>query len=127
MFAKQETFDRVVSHLRQQGEPAFTVKASGVSCRYRLPRGDKVLACAVGCLIPDDQYLEDIEGAGVKYVMANFSLSLPAIYEHDMNLLEDLQSAHDWWAGSAVLRNVEEQLESVARKHGLTYTPPTPS
>ena len=46
----QEAFDRMLSHLRKQRQPA--VSDSG-SCRYRTSAG---LKCAVGALIPDDSY-----------------------------------------------------------------------
>jgi hypothetical protein len=47
-YSAQEVFDFVVRFLRKQGKPATTYSA----CRYRTSDG---LACAVGCLIPNDE------------------------------------------------------------------------
>lgn len=57
----QEIFNTVAAHLLRQGR-----KAEGYGtqpgCAYRSNDGDK---CAVGCLIPDDDYSIELEGAVV--------------------------------------------------------------
>lgn len=54
----QEVFDTVAVHLLDQGEPARR-NAGGTGCAYRGVGG---LKCAVGCLIPDEDYDAIIEG-----------------------------------------------------------------
>ena len=99
----QEAFDKVVKHLRRQGERA----TDGSKCCYRTNEG---LMCAVGCLIPDSLYTPHIEGVAIDCcidVVENKSgLHIPdvvravsRITDHlaglDFNLLEALQWTHD--------------------------------
>jgi hypothetical protein len=78
----QETFDRVVTHLRTQGRPAMSI---GGTCAYLTAEG---LKCAAGCLVPEGSRLQ--EGtkiiSQVDYGMA--PLKFPA-------LIGELQRAHD--------------------------------
>lgn len=85
-------------------------------CKYRAPSG---LKCAVGCLIPDELYTKNIEGAclnqpnGPEYdelvkVLAQCELT-------NLNLLEKLQFIHDElavgkWRGAfeALKENLKE-------------------
>lgn len=54
----------IKDHLIEQGEQSASTDADGDElCRYRLLKDGKVLACAVGCLIPDKYYSEELEGA----------------------------------------------------------------
>jgi hypothetical protein len=52
---KHEIFAHVVAHLKSQGKKA----KEGEMCKYRTSDG---LKCAVGCLIDDDRYSQDMEG-----------------------------------------------------------------
>ena len=56
---KREMFDRVKAHLLKQNEKAMVETEDGIACRYRGPEG---LTCAIGCLIPDDEYVGTFEG-----------------------------------------------------------------
>lgn len=85
---KQETFNRVVNHLRQQGHRAFDSEA--LHCVYfNQKTGDK---CAAGCLIPEDKYDSSFEGR---------SIDCPKIArilkeeKHDLFLVRGLQIIHD--------------------------------
>jgi len=92
----QEIFDKVINHLLQQGGPALNYNYDDDhKCRYRSNNG---LKCAVGCLIPDDQYDPLMEGMGV---IVTFPSSDPLnnwiakYYEPHRHLLGALQSLHD--------------------------------
>lgn len=91
----QTLFNTVATHLLTQSAKSI----SNRECRYR---GDDGLSCAAGCLIPDDQYDQTLEGSGVGHrkVLA----VLEGIVEpEDIDLLRDLQLVHDydpvrqWW------------------------------
>lgn len=67
MLTVTEVYWKVRNHLLSQGERSVDIyyyedseEVEGM-CRYRLKAGDKTLMCAVGCLIPDDQYQESFE------------------------------------------------------------------
>ena len=108
---KQETFDRVVAHLRAQGRRSQWVQDGYTVCRYRTPEG---LQCAAGCLIPDERYSEDLEGNGVETLMEFFTE-----LGHDVKLVAHLQEVHDF--------NPPEKWETalfrVADQFHLQYTP----
>lgn len=109
----QSVFNKVVTHVVQQGRPAIKCDGEGVaySCRYRLPlEDDTVLMCAVGCLIPDSAYSDTIEGVSVDAgdnmgpdpMLATLSAAFPDTppewLENDApprRLLRKLQKAHD--------------------------------
>lgn len=58
--------EKIRDHLIAQGEPAVQrtgPRLADTKCMYRLPReGQAPLMCAVGCLIDDTHYSEQIEG-----------------------------------------------------------------
>lgn len=110
---KQETFDTVVEHLRQQGRPAWD--RGGTACLYRTSQG---LKCAVGCLIPDELYEARFEGVSLtnQKVLQHILRDLG----HDVNLLIELQMIHDGMHSS----NWESEWKTLAFKHDLVYTAP---
>lgn len=66
-------------------------KGSFAACLYRTPDGH---ACAVGCLISDDDYTPELEGLGtIEDLIDNDYIAKPpkALY----NFLIDAQLAHD--------------------------------
>jgi len=95
-----QIFDRVSEHLLTQkakslGLKVNTGQATSTFCKYR---GDQGRSCAVGCLISDEYYSEDLEGGAsytpaVKWAVAN-SLKIP-FREVPDTLLEKLQTIHD--------------------------------
>ena len=105
----QEIFNRVRDHLLTQGEIS---SRTGVNCAYR---GENGMSCAVGCLIPDELYLEAMEGAEVpmrtpkipdgvspnptddaKIILDQVLTKLGFLHESDERyLLGDLQLLHD--------------------------------
>ena len=66
---KQEIFDKVATHLLNQGEKSM----NGLECAYR---GGYGMSCAIGCLIPNEKYTAGMEKMGLRN---------PAI----VNVLED--------------------------------------
>ena len=96
---RQATFDRVATHLMTQGHKALLpdhmqIKRSDGKysniCAYRTPSGD---TCAAGCLIPEEQYRPELEQTDLCDVIPQ----VPALQEHDKDLLARLQEVHDCW------------------------------
>lgn len=117
MATKQETFDAVVTHLRQQNARAMD-KYEG--CAYR---GDNGTKCAAGCLIPDDKYSKELEGRSMYSNVCGEEKITDAgrlIVElgHDIDLVYELQLMHDGHDPE----NWENEFKLIAKKHGLTYT-----
>lgn len=106
----QEIFDTVVTHLYTQGKQAADGKNR---CQYRTDAG---LKCAVGCLIPDDQYDPAMEGATVD----TLGSLLPSYLHPHMRLLIELQGVHDApssWKDKVAMAG---SLRLIARKEGLS-------
>ncbi len=114
--AKQDTFDTVVAHARKQGCKAETnADARNVrECRYRMPCGKK---CFVGILIPEDMYDPEFEGDSPEGGLLS---TLLEELGHNVQLCLDLQQVHD----NCDVAKWERELENVAEKHKLVYTPP---
>lgn len=101
---KQELFDKVATHLLTQNAKSL----DDDSCQYRNPEG---LACAVGCLIPEDEYTPQIERLSVaelygyhndilgeyqeRRLMLAILLSAAGVKEGHLELLRELQIIHD--------------------------------
>lgn len=83
---KHEVFDYVARHLMKQKRKSF-VNVEKETCAYRSFDG---ITCAVGCLIDDDEYSEDIEGNTWHSLVARGSVS-----PKHQQLLRRLQILHD--------------------------------
>ena len=81
----QQAFDIVVTHLFTQKKPA---RDHNGSCKYKTDGG---LMCAVGCLIPDDEYKEHFEGKTVVSIYEQ----LPFLRSVSIELLARMQTIHD--------------------------------
>lgn len=108
----QEAFDKVCKHLLAQMKKAKRPNSTGdlVWCAYR---GQDNLMCAVGCLIPDDEYFPDMENVSLNDIRDKVS-SLQTV---SLGLLIDLQNIHDKydterWKGL---------LKQLAHNRGLTF------
>lgn len=105
----QEAFEKMVLHLRKQGAKATVVPGRGLSsCMYRAPNGFR---CAVGCLIPDDEYSPDFERASVSCIVGK----VPSLDGVSMNLLIAMQHVHD----NHEVYAWEAQFSDVAECYGL--------
>ena len=81
----QQAFDKMVTHLFTQKEKAFM---KGLGCQYRMANG---LRCAVGALIPDEDYSVDFESRKVGSIVRH----IPALQGLSVELLARVQSIHD--------------------------------
>lgn len=98
--SRQDQFNKVWAGLESQGWKMSTVNIGRdvPMCRYRGSNGAK---CAVGWLIPDDQYSRELEG-----------------YRPTDEFLLALQKAHDTVEFDN--RTMQSNLSYVARTYGLT-------
>lgn len=82
---KQEIFDTVVKHLAQQKRRSVIPNTN--ICMYRSEEG---LKCAIGCLIPDEEYNPEMENKAASRIVKSADNILGM-----NNLLDALQAAHD--------------------------------
>ena len=106
----QEAFDVMVRHLRKQGRQAR--RDIGGPCRYRAENG---LKCAVGALIPDDEYSRSLEFHGVGEIYAD----VPSLQSIALDLLEEMQMIHD----HDQVSTWEDSFSAAAKRLGLTLPP----
>jgi hypothetical protein len=85
----QMIFNTVYTHLLKQGGPS-TIRGA---CMYR---GQNGRMCAVGFMIPDDVYEEDMEGTNALSLIAH-TPKLEHLQPH-MTLLRRMQGIHDDFA-----------------------------
>jgi len=83
---KQEIFTKVAKHLLTQGQRAVAVEGSP-ACRYRGMNNTK---CAIGCLIPDELYEEQMEGHSAASLLGN-SGYFPKHYYCEQNVDKNTQ------------------------------------
>jgi hypothetical protein len=74
---RKEIFDTVKNHLLTQGKqsvrpPTEKEKLDGITQPMCVYRSEDGCSCAVGCLIPDDPRIPEIEGIGVWLLMERF-------------------------------------------------------
>lgn len=87
---KQETFNKVALHLLKQYKPSYV---PGVGCLYR---GKDGLKCAVGCLISDDNYSQDLEHKSATTREVQIALKASGVDVDDsIFMLDRLQTIHD--------------------------------
>lgn len=99
----QECLDKIVTHLRSQGEQSLLQG----SCAYR---GKDGLMCAVGCLIPDSEYKYAMEGC----IVAQLEM-FEAWDTNTKILLRELQRVHDFFTPDSW----EERFEQIAGRRDL--------
>jgi hypothetical protein len=117
----QTLFDKAVVHLFEQGRPAYVHRdgRKTSTCAYR---GGGTTACAVGCLIPDDRYVPEMEEHTVEDdIVRNI---MPELQPFEL-MLYDVQSVHDTNAardtdGAFVRDSLAQALIHVAERHGLS-------
>ena len=109
----QEAFDIMVNHLRKQNKKAVKIDIDGTTkCVYR---GSNGLKCAIGCLIPDDEYSPLIERKGVR------SLVIPTLRNLDREFLAEMQETHDFYSPE----DWEKRFRYIAKEYHLTLLPKT--
>lgn len=94
---RQEMYSKAKAVINAQGGPSINFDTG--QCMYRGPDGRK---CAVGALIPDEEYSPAIEGAGIMGRAATYTgnaHTVPAFIREmpieDLYFLQRLQQAHD--------------------------------
>lgn len=107
---KQGTFDKVAWHMLSQMEKSFVLDSERVRCVYRGPGG---LKCAIGFLIPDEEYRSEMENCVVSMEPVAALLSRLG---HDLDLCARLQEVHDQYYPL----DWKDALRSVARTNGLS-------
>lgn len=107
-YTYQQTFDRVVKHLRKQGEKA----QDDDGCFYRIKRGNKLLRCAAGCLIPKAKYKPTMENKSCDYFEPKQAL---IDLGHDVNFVRELQIIHD----NFEVKDWEKQFQVIAARYNL--------
>ncbi len=111
----QEAFDFVLYTLLRQGQRSV---ATGTSvCQYRNPIG---LKCAVGHMIPDDQYNPELEGRTTSSEMVMDAIDHQFV---DVNkwLLHDMQRAHDDTAYGHFKSDFIYNMKRTATNFNLEY------
>ena len=91
----QEAFTTVARHLLTQKERALNhnpYNPSNPLCAYRAEDGKK---CAIGCLIPDDLYVKEMEDLPVRRLITDFPNIALLFKDVDISLLKKLQLVHD--------------------------------
>ncbi len=116
----QEAFDKVVKHLYAQKRQAINYTGS---CQYRVSSGRK---CAIGALIPDEEYKSSMEGCSISYLdtIGRFPESLKGF---SMDFLSRLQKVHDDVNNLGVngpTENMASALLNIAKDFKLEYTAP---
>jgi hypothetical protein len=130
---KQAIFDKVTTHLLEQGRPAMNEHG----CAYRGEDGTK---CAIGCLIPDDLYMPAFEEKSVNLILRKFDVDkkLSAALgitpynpndpynQSDLKFLERLQLAHDAAqeeSSPAAIKSIwSSRFKIIAEDYGLKFT-----
>lgn len=102
----QEIFEHVATHLLKQKHKAI----SGAVCAYR---GKGGYSCAIGCLIPNEEYSPKMEGGGVTELMIRFYHAINNELElNKQNLLIRMQNIHDNWTPSEWMDCIIKYAES---------------
>ena len=103
----QEAFTLARDHLLKQCARATNLSGS---CRYRAADGTR---CAIGVLIPDDEYDSTIEAQSIEEIFDK----VPALQDLDVDMLTSLQVVHD----EKEIRDWETHLRRVANEHDLIW------
>lgn len=83
-------FNHIVSEIIKQGQPSV----HNQTCAYRLQMDGKVLRCAVGVCITDEEYDPDMESKGVTNLLKSFPGTLKHLRPFN-DMLRWLQRQHD--------------------------------
>lgn len=111
MKSEQEVFDKVTHHLLSQQVKAAD---SDGACLYRTPEGRK---CAIGCLIPDEEYREHMEGKGLTMVSILQALKANNILAVNDYELQGIGTYEDQSVPSTSLTRVGVVLQNLQEIH----------
>ena len=117
----QKIFNTVINHLYTQKKKSFSF--SNNVCQYKTSEG---LKCAIGCLIPDEIYIKEMDEDS--WIIKKFSRrfeSLSYFTEgNNTDLLDRLQKIHDEASTSDdrvtfLLKDLAAELNKVAKEFNL--------
>lgn len=111
----QEIFNKVATHLFAQRQPAI-LNDDSERCVY-LNEVTKEM-CAVGCLLKT--YNPAFEGHGVGRLIDNFPDQIPSYFKDNLELLLDLQAAHDYSGNWKSPDRLAKELAWIGCKHNLS-------
>lgn len=117
----QEVFDKVADHLARQKIQA--IDANGL-CMLKNAKGQM---CAVGCLIPKEEYnFEMEEHSGLSFCAVGdisniFSRWINDNYRDHIPLLSELQEVHDQTVCISGTYNWGYTLQVLSKIHNLTF------
>lgn len=115
----QEVFDFIANHLLTQNEQSVVrsdidhpreIPMNG--CLYRMEKEGRILKCAAGCLIPDEDYSPEFEG---RFVWSTIVRKYFTDSDYHTTLISDLQRLHDGFPVSYW----PEKLTKLALEHNL--------
>lgn len=119
---KQEAFDTMLTHLREQRLPAID---QTLACLYRDPNGYK---CAVGCLIPDDLYNDSLENQPMEEIVEHIGMNpeIASFLRAAQTQMHDKPSSIyiETESEESFMQEVEAGAKLVAQIYNLTYTGP---
>lgn len=124
----QEMFDFCFNKIVEQGEPSINRLGA---CMYRsVNKNKKILKCAAGHFIPDEEYLAGFEslacGCDVTDYIGNTNVEfgLSRYFEEkglNHKLLRSMQKAHDTASQyHQFINNFVQNMKVVALQYGLT-------
>lgn len=90
-FTDEEVVDYVREFLIKQGEPSYYK----TRCCYKIDIEDKILKCAVGCLLPEEYYDSNMESKVFNDAFVEVFFSNTPISDEKLKLLKKLQKIHD--------------------------------
>lgn len=125
---RQEAFDIMVSGLIKQGKPSYDIQT--LSCMYDNGAGQK---CAVGILIPDEDYSPALEGCNIlslayKAEKNNWKTKELLTDENEF-LLNSVRQIHDMSVAfyrekgtEKWIDHIKKEYEALAFKLGLKWS-----
>lgn len=109
---KQETYDTVIGHLLDQGEPS---RGADGECYYLGPRG---LRCAAGAIVNAGDEVKEGEAVDSRRNKSIFQGRV-----ENVSLLSELQALHDSLGvssdGKFVLKKLIERADKIGKEWGL--------
>lgn len=111
---EQEVFDYVLDFLLEQGESS---REDALTCKYRLEKEGRILKCAAGCLIKDENYTSEIEGKSW------ITVGLPAkvgIFNHE-RIIYRMQQAHDATSNLNFKEGILDKFKKIADQNNLNF------
>jgi hypothetical protein len=116
---RQQMFDFMLNHLRNQGGPSVDEDFGDSACMYR---GNNGRMCAIGCMIPDRLHNPKLEGLAANEYLRD---ARESIDKETRDFFDNAQhNLHDVLSKEYFLTNLEENAIDFAEDYQLTYTPP---